>query len=57
MDALDALAIWKSIKRHHPFFKSGGLFGFDLRTMAMSYPRDAIILSTAIATYYANGGK
>jgi len=42
------LAVWKSILRHHPFFKDGGMFGWDSCTFAISYPRDAQILKVAI---------
>ncbi len=45
MTALQALSIWKSIRRHHPFFKSGGKYGHDYNTMvARGYRRDADIL-------------
>lgn len=44
-----AFAVWKCILRHHPFFDPrGGAFGFDFRTMHVSYPRDAAILRDAI---------
>ena len=41
-------AVWKAIMRNHPFFKDGGMFGFDFRTMRISYPRAANILRRAI---------
>ena len=50
MDKLQALAIWKAIRRNHPFFKDGGAFGFDWNTFHACYPNDCAILRHAIAT-------
>jgi hypothetical protein len=44
LTADQARAIHKSILRNHPFFQSGGMFGFDWRTFAISYPSDAKVL-------------
>lgn len=49
MDAKQGLAVWKAIRRHHPFFRAGGAFGFDWRTFHVCYPTDCAILRVAVA--------
>ena len=48
MNRSTALATWKAIRRHHPFFRSGGMFGFDWRTFHVCYPADCAILRQAV---------
>ena len=55
MSKAQAVAVWKSIIRNHPFFQGGGMFRYDFRTMvARGYGDDARILKAAIIT--AEGG-
>jgi hypothetical protein len=44
----DAAAVCKSIRRRHPFFQSGGMFGHDWRTFRLCYPLGASILYAAM---------
>ncbi len=43
------IATFKAIRRNHPFFKSGGMFGHDWRTFGLLYPRACSILKAAQA--------
>lgn len=43
-----ARAAWKSILRHHPFFRAGGRFGFDWRTFRYCYPSDCDVLREVV---------
>lgn len=49
MNKSNARAVWKSILRHHPFFREGGMFGFDFRTFHVSDPYACAILKRAVA--------
>lgn len=48
MDRDQAIAVWKSILRNHPFFNAGGMFGYDWPTFRMLYPQSARVLKQAI---------
>ena len=37
-------SVAKAIFRNHPFFQSGGLYGWDWATFRVCYPRSAAIL-------------
>lgn len=41
-------AVAKSIFRNHPFFRTGGLYGWDWATFGVCYPESARILWRAL---------
>ena len=48
MSRSQALSVWKSIRRNHPFFREGGMFGFDWNTFHVVDPYACAVLRQAV---------